>query len=135
MTGSLNGVGSLLDKVSSFTDSLMSFLDCDSLQCKEYEDWTQKGGLRKKPKLSFKSIIDNSKFLSGLESYTADLGQNALSTQFSVLSLLDGGLPELFNCNEKTNNPKNQDDLADSCLLYTSPSPRDKSSSRMPSSA
>ena len=67
LTGSLSGIGSLLDKVSSFTDSLMSFLDCDSLQCKEYEDWTQKGGLRKKPKLSFESIIDKSKFLSSIQ--------------------------------------------------------------------
>ena len=118
LTGSLSGVGSLLDKVSSFTDSLMSFLDCDSLQCKEYEDWTQKGGLRKKPKLSFNSIIENSKFLSSIPITSglnvADPGFFNLPNSFSALSLLNGGLPELFNCNEKTNNPKNQDDLADS---------------------
>ena len=31
--------------------------------------------------------------------------------------------------------PADTDDLADFCLLYTSPSPRDLSTSRMPSSA
>ena len=31
--------------------------------------------------------------------------------------------------------PDDQTDLADICLLYTSPSPRDRTRSRMPSSA
>ena len=120
LTGSLSGIGSLLDKVSSFTDSLMSFLDCDSLQCKEYEDWTQKGGLRKKPKLSFESIIDKSKFLSSIPTTSglniADEGffNLSINDRFSVLSILGSGVPELFDCNEKVDSPKNQDDLSDS---------------------
>ena len=63
LTGSVGDIGSLLDKVGSYTDTVMSFLECDSLQCKEYKDWTQSGGMRKKPELSFKSMIDNSKLL------------------------------------------------------------------------
>ena len=114
LTGSISGVGSLLDKVGSYTDALMSFLDCDSLQCKEYEDWTQKGGLRKKPNLSFSSIIDNSKLLSSIPIDGIDGISRGLNQKFSALSLLNGNLPQLFDCNEKTNNPKNQDDLADS---------------------
>ena len=117
LTGSLGGIGSLLDKVTSFTDSLMSFLECDSLQCKEYEDWSQKGGLRKKPKLSFESIIDNSNLLSsidleGIGDFSTD--QLGIRQKFSVLSLINGNLPALANCNDTTNNPKNQDDLSDS---------------------
>ena len=100
-----------------FTDSLMSFLECDSLQCKEYEDWSQKGVLRKKPKLSFESIIDNSNLLSsidleGIGDFSTD--KLGIRQKFSVLSLINGGLPALANCNDTTNNPKNQDDLSDS---------------------
>ena len=44
LTGSVGDIGSLLDKVGSYTDAVMSFLECDSLQCKEYKDWSQSGG-------------------------------------------------------------------------------------------
>ena len=119
LTGSVGDIGSLLDKVGSYTDTVMSFLECDSLQCKEYKDWTQSGGMRKKPELSFKSMIDNSKLLSSLEVADQTLGLaniNLLTSpkKFSFLSLLGGGVPALFNCNDTTNNPKNQDDLSDS---------------------
>ena len=120
LTGSIGNVGSLLDKVSSFTDSLMSFLECDSLQCKEYEDWSQKGGLRKKPSLSFSSIIDKSNFLSSIPTTSglniSDPGffNLSINDRFSVLSILNKGLPQLADCNDKVSSPKNQDDLSDS---------------------
>ena len=45
LTGAIGGIGSLLGKVSSYIDMLLSFLACDNLQCKEYEDWAQGLGL------------------------------------------------------------------------------------------
>ena len=119
LTGSVNDIGGLLDKVGSFTDAVMSFLECDSLQCKEYKDWTQSGGMRKKPDISFKSVIDNSKLLSSLEISDLTLGATNINlltspNKFQALSLLGGGVPELFNCNDTTDNPKSQDDLSDS---------------------
>ena len=98
----------------------MSFLECDSLQCKEYEDWSQKGGLRKKPSLSFSSIIDKSNFLSSIPTTSglniSDPGffNLSINDRFSVLSILNKGLPQLADCNDKVSSPKNQDDLSDS---------------------
>ena len=119
LTGSVNDIGSLLDKVSSYTDAVMSFLECDSLQCKEYKDWTQSGGMRKKPDIGFKSVIDNSKLLSALEIADLTLGSTNINlltspNKFKFLSLLGGGVPDLFDCNDTTDNPKTQDDLSDS---------------------
>ena len=82
MTGSVGDIGSLLDKVGSYTDAVMSFLECDSLQCKEYKDWSQSGGMRKKPDIGFKSVIDNSKLLSALEVADQTLG----STNINLLT-------------------------------------------------
>ena len=39
------------------------------------------------------------------------------------------------NVTIKTNGAKGPEDLSTGCLLYTSPSPRDRTRSRMPSSA
>ena len=119
LTGSVGDIGSLLDKVGSYTDAVMSFLECDSLQCKEYKDWSQSGGMRKKPDIGFKSVIDNSKLLSALEVADQTLGSTNINlltspNKFKFLSLLGGGVPDLFDCNDTTNNPKTQDDLSDS---------------------
>ena len=48
---------------------------------------------------------------------------------------INNGFPQdvLALCNDSFNNSEN--DIYTSCLLYTSPSPRDLSTSRMPSSA
>ena len=46
-----------------------------------------------------------------------------------------GGLYEIWNTESTPFTTKGFEDKADICLLYTSPSPRDKRQSRMPSSA
>ena len=109
LTGAIGGIGSLLGKVQSYIDMLLTFLACDSLQCKEYEDWTQGMGLSKKPQVSFGGMLGSMETISKLDQ-AANLG---LTDRFSLLSLFGGDVPDLFDCNEKTNNPKNQDDLGD----------------------
>ena len=109
LTGAIGGIGSLLGKVSSYIDMLLSFLACDNLQCKEYEDWSQGLGLTQKPQVSFAGMLGNMETIRNLDQ-AANLG---IKDRFSLLSLLGAGVPELFDCNEKTNNPKNQDDLGD----------------------
>ena len=48
LTGGIGGIGNLLGKVSSYVDMLLGFLECDKLQCKEYDDWVQgEGGFNK----------------------------------------------------------------------------------------
>jgi hypothetical protein len=89
---------------------LMSFLSCDNLKCKEYEDWSQGMGLTDPPKVSFEGMLGSMNIMNNLDQ-AANLG---IKDRFSLLSLLGGGVPDLFDCNEKTNNPKNQDDLGDS---------------------
>ena len=54
-----------------------------------------------------------------------------LSKKGEVSTEIAGGVSVLRNKAEKVN----VDDCIDTCLLYTSPSPRDLSTSRMPSSA
>ena len=110
LTGAIGGIGSLLGKVSSYINMLMSFLSCDNLKCKEYEDWSQGMGLTDPPKVSFEGMLGSMNIMNNLDQ-AADLG---IKDRFSLLSLLGGGVPDLFDCNEKTNNPKNQDDLGDS---------------------
>ena len=110
LTGAIGGIGSLLGKVSSYINMLMSFLSCDNLQCKEYDDWSQGMGLTDPPKVSFEGMLGSMNIMNNLDQ-AADLG---IKDRFSLLSLLGGGVPDLFDCNEKTNNPKNQDDLGDS---------------------
>ncbi len=110
LTGAIGGIGSLLGKVSSYINMLMSFLSCDNLQCKEYDDWSQGMGLTDPPKVSFEGMLGSMNIMNNLDQ-AANLG---IKDRFSLLSLLGGGVPDLFDCNEKTNNPKNQDDLGDS---------------------
>ena len=110
LTGAIGGIGSLLGKISSYIDMLLSFLSCDNLQCKEYDDWSQGMGLTQPPKVSFAGMLGSMDTINNLDQ-AANLG---IKDRFSLLSLLGGGVPDLFDCNEKTNNPKNQDDLGDS---------------------
>ena len=58
LTGALGGIGSLLSSVSSYVDMLLSFLACDSLQCKEYEDYLQGEGGFKKPPRSWLNVLN-----------------------------------------------------------------------------
>ena len=50
-------------------------------------------------------------------------------------NLSDIEMLETFNCGNGMVLVVNKDDLNKTCLLYTSPSPRDRQKSRMPSSA
>ena len=110
LTGAIGGIGSLLGKASSYIDMLLSFLACDNLQCKEYEDWSQGMGLTQKPQVSFAGMLGSMDTINNLDQ-AANLG---IKDRFSLLSLMGAGVPELFDCNEKTSSPKNQDDLGDS---------------------
>ena len=109
LTGAIGGIGSLLGKISSYIDMLLSFLACDNLQCKEYKDWSQGKGLSDKPQVSIAGMLGSMETINNLDQ-AANLG---IKDRFSLLSLFGAGVPELFDCNEKTNNPKTQDDLGD----------------------
>ena len=180
LTGAIGGIGNLLGKVSSYVDMLLGFLECDKLQCKEYDDWIQgEGGFNKPPRSWFnilnasekmdetvevtasnKSVFDNLsdgqinriletpvgefspegvtvtedtkeqltayvKQADGdkkkkwiLNNVFAKLNELAdedyppnLGGKFSLLSILGNDVASFFDCNEKTNNPKTQDDL------------------------
>ena len=85
----------------------MSFLQCDGLKCKDYDDWTQGRGLSTKNAGKMKSVLDNIQVLDDLD-YAAGDGS------LSFLSMLGGDFSQWFDCNEKTNNPQTQDDLGES---------------------
>ena len=71
-------------------------------------------------------------WLSVLDQFWKDFNKNVSSVKEirtrEVLDMLNESLGDLIF--ERNNNGK-----IDSCLLYTSPSPRDRTRSRMPSSA
>jgi hypothetical protein len=58
LTGAIGGIGNLLGKVSSYVDMLLGFLECDKLQCKEYDDWVQGEGGFNKPPRSWLNILN-----------------------------------------------------------------------------
>ena len=64
-----------------------------------------------------------------LEKHLSNLEEASLRALIDILDMEDNDLADLLIY--KTETPKD----AHSCLLYTSPSPRDLSTSRMPSSA
>ena len=107
LSGILNNITSLFSKITSYMNMILSFLACDSLRCKEYDDWTQGWGLSTKRAGKMSSVLDNLDFVNNLD---FDAGDGSLS----FLSMLGGDLNQWFDCNERTNNPKNQDDLGDS---------------------
>ena len=107
LTGMLNNVSGLFMKISSYMNMIMSFLSCDSLQCKAYDDWSQGMGLSTKNAGSMKSVLDNIQILDDLD-YAAGDGS------LSFLSMMGGDFSQWFDCNEKTNNPQTQDDLSNS---------------------
>ena len=107
LTGMLNSVSGLFMKISSYINMIMSFLQCDGLKCKDYDDWTQGRGLSTKNAGKMKSVLDNIQVLDDLD-YAAGDGS------LSFLSMLGGDFSQWFDCNEKTNNPQTQDDLGES---------------------
>tara|TARA_Y100000022_G_scaffold172337_1_gene159259 strand:+ start:114 stop:2684 length:2571 start_codon:yes stop_codon:yes gene_type:complete len=106
LSGVASSIGGILGKVSSYINMIMSFLSCDSLQCKEYEDWSQGWGLSTKGAEKMSSVLDNIETINNLDGYAGD-------GNLSFLSMLagDSGIDAFFDCNEKTNNPQSQDDI------------------------
>ena len=107
LIGALGQVSGLLGQVSSYVNLIMSFLSCDSLQCKDYDDWSQSWGLSTKGAQNMASVLDKSKIIQDIDKLAADGGD------LSFLSMLGGNLEQFFDCNEKIRNPRTQDDLDD----------------------
>ena len=107
LIGALGQVSGLLGTVSSYVNLIMSFLSCDALQCKAYDDWSQSWGLSQKGAQNMASVIDKSKIIQDIEGLAAEGGD------LSFLSMLGGNLEQFFDCNEKIRNPRTQDDIDD----------------------
>ena len=122
LLGSLGKIAGLFGKISSYVDMLLSFLSCTGLTCKEYDDWTQSGGKSKLPSPDMESMLDNVEVFQKLDQFADTSGFSGdnesgsgvydARARFSLLSMMGGGAVEFFDCNNKTNNPQNQDDLA-----------------------
>jgi hypothetical protein len=93
----------------------MSFLSCDNLQCKDYDDWSQGWGLSTKAAGKISSVLDNVQVIksNNLDISLDDLDAAAGDGSLSFLSLMGGNVSQFFDCNEKTSNPKSQDDIPD----------------------
>ena len=72
LSGIASSIGDNLGKVSSYINMIMSFLSCDSLQCKEYEDWSQGWGLSTKGAEKMSSVLDNIETINNLDGYAGD---------------------------------------------------------------
>ena len=87
------------------------------------------------------SIDKNAKLITGKIGKDLNLEQGYMAAERCGLSIIahvkkacDGDLNKIKTCVKLTGYVNSTDDFKD-CLLYTSPSPRDLSTSRMPSSA
>ena len=81
----------------------------------------------------FESLLDSewSKIVNDNPVYASSMGDLSRNTEWSNTSV-----ENIYSDHQHQLNILNQlDELDISCLLYTSPSPRDLSTSRMPSSA
>ena len=115
LTGALGGIGSLLGKVGGYINMIMSFLSCDNLQCKDYDDWSQGWGLSTKSAGKISNVLDNVQIIktNNLDISLDDLDAAAGDGSLSFLSLMGGNVSQFFDCNETTSNPKSQDDIPD----------------------
>ncbi len=115
LTGALGGIGSLLGKVGGYINMIMSFLACDNLQCKDYDDWSQGWGLSTKAAGKISSVLDNVQIIKTdkLDINLDDLDAAAGDGSLSFLSLMGGNVSQFFDCNQTTSNPKSQDDIPD----------------------
>lgn len=115
LTGAMGGVGSLLGKVSGYINMIMSFLSCDNLQCKDYDDWSQGWGLSTKAAGNISNVLDNVTIIktNDLDIDLNDLDAAAGDGNLSFLSLLGGNISQFVDCNNRTQNPTDQDDLSD----------------------
>ena len=92
---------------------------------------SERMGRRRYPRSSSAIMEDlQRKVLEWEDDGTPDALQHQKDPQSNVLALEDDGTPEVLWQIRRTLRAKNW-----ACLLYTSPSPRDEESSRMPSSA
>ena len=79
-------------------------------------------------------MVKDQEFLKSKASYCLDLAKKMGATDASVT--VGHSISETVNFRNKSLEASDRSDgLALSCLLYTSPSPRDRTRSRMPSSA
>ena len=69
--------------------------------------------------------MESNKIILGLDPGTNIMGYGLIQSSKNNIELIQYGVLNLKKLNDHTKN----------CLLYTSPSPRDKRQSRMPSSA
>ena len=105
----------------------------------------------------FKSILDNPALISGIYNYcdrwcercpmtarcsvfltTPDIDPDNFENEEDFFKAVFGSVHESFQLTMemiKETAEKENIDLSEICLLYTSPSPRDRTRSRMPSSA
>jgi hypothetical protein len=115
LTGALGGIGNLLGKVGGYINMIMSFLACDNLQCKDYDDWSQGWGLSTKAAGKISSVLDNVQVIktNNLDIDINDLDAAAGDGNLSFLSLMGGNVSQFFDCNQRTANPKSQDDIPD----------------------
>tara|TARA_B100001939_G_scaffold136824_1_gene118807 strand:- start:2937 stop:5696 length:2760 start_codon:yes stop_codon:yes gene_type:complete len=115
LTNALGGIGNLLGKVGGYINMIMSFLSCDNLQCKDYDDWSQGWGLSTKAAGKISSVLDNVQIIktNNLDISVNDLDAAAGDGKLSFLSLLGGNVSQFFDCNDKTANPTSQDDIPD----------------------
>ena len=71
--------------------------------------------------------------IDGIANYAGDIETEARCNQ--ATALLDRAINEIAKKTEHSAEPSLLNVMLQSCLLYTSPSPRDRTRSRMPSSA
>ena len=116
---------------SSFDRTLANIGKCDGFSnFRESEPKMPAIGLHK-PKLL--PMLDGKRRPTGAANAEAAADWTEYSNQlFSILFLMTS---ESANVTVKTYMSKDVGGMGDVCLLYTSPSPRDKRQSRMPSSA
>ena len=93
--------------------------------------------LRKFRVRAYRCIHDSGEITVGDLAAFVGRNESGKTTILQALTLLnrDEQISELDLCDEMSEELKEEIRLAEGCLLYTSPSPRDLSTSRMPSSA
>ena len=83
----------------------------------------------------FLSLVANEKFVADELIIDAPITKMIVGTGKGKVQLYNQAIPSFLKKYGKKWNAQVYDSQIDFCLLYTSPSPRDKRQSRMPSSA
>jgi hypothetical protein len=103
LLGAIGQVTSILSKVSSLAQQILSFISCDRLKCETPTEWSPCSGPQKKGGDSWTRTINNISLLGGINS--------DLDTALGYMSLYGyTGNSPFKSCTEKTLKPKKQDD-------------------------